>query len=77
MGMAEEIVTQPNYEKLCSSILNSSEHIMILDPVMDIIAASKLKEQLIGLVDGAGHWVQQEAAEETNAALLNFLAGLD
>ena len=27
MGMAEEIVTTPNYEKLCSKILNSDEHI--------------------------------------------------
>ena len=29
------------------------------------------------VVDGAGHWVQQEAPEEVNAALLTFLAGLD
>ena len=29
------------------------------------------------VVDGAGHWVQQEAPDEVNAALLTFLAGLD
>ena len=28
------------------------------------------------LIDGAGHWVQQEKPEEVNAALLRFLAGL-
>lgn len=28
------------------------------------------------LVEGAGHWVQQEAPAETNAALLEFLRGL-
>jgi pimeloyl-ACP methyl ester carboxylesterase len=28
------------------------------------------------LVDGAGHWVQQEAPEQVNAALLGFLDGL-
>lgn len=28
------------------------------------------------LIDGAGHWVQQEAPAQTNAALLAFLAGL-
>ena len=28
------------------------------------------------LIEGAGHWNQQEAPEETNAALLGFLAGL-
>ena len=27
------------------------------------------------LVDGAGHWVQQERPDEVNAALLDFLAG--
>jgi len=29
------------------------------------------------IVDGAGHWVQQEAPTEVNAALLTFLGGLD
>lgn len=29
------------------------------------------------LVDGAGHWVQQEAPDEVNAALLSFLGSLD
>jgi pimeloyl-ACP methyl ester carboxylesterase len=29
------------------------------------------------LVPGAGHWVQQEAPEAVNEALLAFLAGLD
>jgi pimeloyl-ACP methyl ester carboxylesterase len=28
-------------------------------------------------IDGAGHWVQQEAPTEVNAALLRFLDGLD
>ncbi len=30
-----------------------------------------LKQRLI--IDGAGHWVQQERAEEVNAALIRFL----
>lgn len=29
------------------------------------------------LIEGAGHWNQQEAPEETNAALLEFLGGLE
>jgi pimeloyl-ACP methyl ester carboxylesterase len=29
------------------------------------------------VVDGAGHWVQQEAPDEVNAALLAFLSSLD
>ena len=28
------------------------------------------------VVEGAGHWVQQERPAETNAALLSFLASL-
>ena len=28
------------------------------------------------LVPNAGHWVQQEVPEETNAAILEFLEGL-
>jgi pimeloyl-ACP methyl ester carboxylesterase len=30
----------------------------------------------ITLIQGAGHWVQQEKAAETNAAILGFLASL-
>jgi pimeloyl-ACP methyl ester carboxylesterase len=30
-----------------------------------------LKQKLI--IDGAGHWVQQERAEEVNAVLIGFL----
>jgi pimeloyl-ACP methyl ester carboxylesterase len=29
------------------------------------------------LIEGAGHWVQQEAADEVNALLISFLDGLD
>ena len=29
------------------------------------------------VVAGAGHWVQQEKPAEVNAALLDFLAGID
>ena len=35
MGMAEEIITEPNYEKLCSNIINSSEHIRFAGFVND------------------------------------------
>ena len=30
-----------------------------------------LKQKLI--IDGAGHWIQQERADEVNAALIAFL----
>ena len=30
----------------------------------------------VTLIQGAGHWVQQEKAAETNATILDFLASL-
>ena len=33
--------------------------------------------RLSRLIPGAGHWVQQEAPEAVNDALLEFLAGLN
>jgi pimeloyl-ACP methyl ester carboxylesterase len=29
------------------------------------------------MIDGAGHWIQQERPDEVNAALLDFLSGLE
>jgi pimeloyl-ACP methyl ester carboxylesterase len=29
------------------------------------------------MLDGAGHWIQQERPDEVNAAILEFLAGLE
>jgi pimeloyl-ACP methyl ester carboxylesterase len=49
-----------------------------LDPVLlmsppAIAHASLTDHRGDVLVDGAGHWVQQESADEVNAALLRFL----
>ena len=33
-----------------------------------------LRESVV--VEGAGHWVQQQSPDEVNAALLRFLGGL-
>jgi pimeloyl-ACP methyl ester carboxylesterase len=52
-----------------------------LDPVQSFMPAeamngwvSDLRSQIV--VPGAGHWVQQQAPEAVNAALLEFLAGV-
>jgi pimeloyl-ACP methyl ester carboxylesterase len=55
----------------------------------DVVIAGATQEQLTGsmsratedlrgvvLIPGIGHWVQQEAPEATNAAMLEFLQGL-
>ncbi|MCX3060068.1 alpha/beta fold hydrolase [Streptomyces beihaiensis] len=52
------------------------------DPVARFMPDDKIGQVLTDLrvrvvVEGAGHWVQQESPDEVNAALLQFLAGLD
>jgi pimeloyl-ACP methyl ester carboxylesterase len=56
-----------------------------LDPVLRFVPGVDLIEimrghmgdlRLLRLVDGAGHWVQQERPAEVNTALLEFLSGL-
>lgn len=52
------------------------------DPVIASAAGIGVMESMLPdfrgatLIEGAGHWVQQEKPEETNAALLTFLRGL-
>jgi len=43
----------------------------------DDVATNCTDLRLARIIDGAGHWVQQEAPRDVNAALLEFLASLD
>ncbi|MBH0777308.1 alpha/beta hydrolase [Nocardia sp. NEAU-351] len=52
------------------------------DPVLDMTPRDRVADIVTGpyrevLIDGAGHWVQQERPAEVNTALLKFLADLD
>ena len=52
-----------------------------LDPVRNFMPAEAMNGWVTDLrveivVEGAGHWVQQQAPEAVNAALLDFLRGL-
>jgi pimeloyl-ACP methyl ester carboxylesterase len=52
------------------------------DPVLTFTRADRASEVISGpyrqvMIDGAGHWLQQERPDEVNAALLEFLNGLD
>jgi pimeloyl-ACP methyl ester carboxylesterase len=52
------------------------------DPVLTFTRADRASEVVSGpyrqvMIDGAGHWLQQERPDEVNAALLDFLNGLD
>jgi pimeloyl-ACP methyl ester carboxylesterase len=49
------------------------------DPVLGFMSPERATEVVTGdyrqvLIDGAGHWIQQERPAEVNAALLEFLA---
>jgi pimeloyl-ACP methyl ester carboxylesterase len=51
------------------------------DVVATFMPADRLPDSVSDLranivLDGAGHWVQQERVDDVNAALLTFLAGL-
>ncbi|WP_313676026.1 alpha/beta hydrolase [Mycolicibacterium sp.] len=51
------------------------------DPALKLIRSDRAREVVKGpyrhvLLDGAGHWIQQERAAEINAELLGFLAGV-
>ena len=52
------------------------------DPVRHFIRSDRAREVVTGryqeiVLDGAGHWIQQERPEQVNEALLTFLAGLE
>ncbi|MEU7576151.1 alpha/beta hydrolase [Streptomyces sp. NPDC041068] len=66
--LADRVVTQP------SLYLTGSR-----DPVGQFMPAKDLDRMLTDprghvVLDGAGHWVQQQRADEVNAALLKFLS---
>lgn len=53
-----------------------------LDPVRAFMPSDRMGEVFTRhrpevILDGAGHWVQQERASEVNAALIEFLTSLD
>jgi pimeloyl-ACP methyl ester carboxylesterase len=52
------------------------------DPVLSFTPADRASKVISGpnrqvMLDGAGHWLQQERPDEVNAALLEFLNGLE
>jgi pimeloyl-ACP methyl ester carboxylesterase len=52
------------------------------DPVLSFTRADRASEVVSGpyrqvMIDGAGHWLQQERPDEVNATLLDFLNGLE
>lgn len=51
------------------------------DPVLSFARSDRASEVITGpyrevMVEGAGHWLQQERPDEVNATLLDFLKGV-
>jgi pimeloyl-ACP methyl ester carboxylesterase len=60
-------------------LAGSLEPVLGMVPGLDMIEVMGLKFgdlRYVKVIDGAGHWVQQERPAEVNAALLEFLASL-
>ena len=72
-------VTDQRIEQPAAFIAGSLDPVLRFVPGVDLIELMRDRTRdlrLLKLVDGAGHWVQQERPGEVNTALLEFLAGL-
>jgi pimeloyl-ACP methyl ester carboxylesterase len=66
-------------EQPASFIAGSLDPVLSFLPGVDLVALMRERVtdlRLVRIIDGAGHWVQQERPAEVNAALLEFLGGL-
>ena len=73
-AVADQRIEQP-----AAFIAGSLDPVLRFVPGVDLIELMRDRTRdlrLLKLVDGAGHWVQQERPGEVNTALLEFLAGL-
>jgi pimeloyl-ACP methyl ester carboxylesterase len=60
-------------------IAGTLEPVLQFIPGVDIVEIMKTKLEdcrMVEMIDGAGHWIQQERPQEVNEALLSFLATL-
>ena len=53
-----------------------------LDPTLSFTRTDRAREVVVGpyreeFIDGAGHWLQQDSADDVNRILLEFLQGLE
>ena len=66
-------------EQPAAFIAGSLDPVLAFIPGVDLIAVMREKVadlRLVRIIDGAGHWVQQERPVEVNTALLEFLKGV-
>jgi pimeloyl-ACP methyl ester carboxylesterase len=69
--LAGEQIQQP-----AAFIAGTLEPVLNFVPGVDLVATMREKLadlRLVEMIDGAGHWVQQERPDEVNGALIRFL----
>jgi pimeloyl-ACP methyl ester carboxylesterase len=75
----QETIVDRRIEQPSAFIAGSLDPVLTFIPGVDLVALMRDKVadlRLVRLIDGAGHWVQQERPKEVNEALLEFLRGL-
>ena len=75
----QEAIADRKIEQPSAFIAGSLEPVLGFIPGVDLVALMRDKVtdlRLVRIIDGAGHWVQQERPAEVNAALLEFLKGV-
>ena len=75
----QEAIADRKIEQPSAFIAGSLDPVLTFVPGVDLVAIMRDKVadlRLSRLIEGAGHWVQQERPNEVNAALLEFLRGL-
>jgi pimeloyl-ACP methyl ester carboxylesterase len=73
-AIADRRIEQP-----AAFIAGSLDPVLAFVPGVDLVAVMREKVadlRLVRIIDGAGHWIQQERPAEVNTALLEFLNGL-
>jgi pimeloyl-ACP methyl ester carboxylesterase len=74
------VVADKRIEQPAAFVAGSLDPVLRFIPGLDLIEMMRGRVsdlRLVRLIEGAGHWVQQERPAEVGAALVEFLRGLD
>jgi len=77
--LQQAVVANKRIEQPAAFIAGTLEPVLRFLPGVDMIEMMRTRVsdlRLVELIEGAGHWVQQERPAEVNAALAAFLRGL-
>jgi pimeloyl-ACP methyl ester carboxylesterase len=75
----QEEVASRKVEQPAAFIAGSLDPVLVFIPGVDLVDVMRkyvADLRLVRIIDGAGHWIQQERPNEVNAALLEWLRGI-